>query len=165
MNEITLPIFDKINAIYGSLVVLLTYILGEHWFLFAAFLALNIFDYITGLLKARINKKSNSSKGAIGALKKVGYWLMICLAFMMSDIFIEIGETIGLNLSVTTLLGWFILASLSINEIRSIIENFVECGYNVPKILTKSLEVAAKMLDGAEKTKENEKDNENNRAG
>lgn len=157
MNEMTLPIFDKINAICGGLVILLTYILGDHWFLFAAFLILNIFDYITGLLKARINKKSNSLKGAIGALKKVGYWLMICLSFMMSKIFIEIGETIGVNLSVTTLLGWFILASLSINEIRSIIENFVECGYNVPRILTKSLEVATKMLDGIEETDKDEK--------
>ena len=38
------------------------------------------------------------------------------------------------------MLGWFALASLIINEIRSILENFVEAGYNVPGILISGLE-------------------------
>ena len=39
------------------------------------------------------------------------------------------------------------LASLIINEIRSILENFVEAGYNVPKILVNGLEVADKVVN------------------
>lgn len=147
MDVVTLPIIDKINAIYGAFVVFISYILGDHWTLFAAFLALNVIDYITGMIKSRITKKSNSAKGAKGALKKVGYWLMICVAFMMSSVFIEIGGTIGVDLHVTSVLGWFVLATLIVNEFRSIIENFVEAGYNVPKFLTKSLEVANRVLE------------------
>lgn len=147
MDVVTLPIIDKINAIYGAFVVFISYILGDHWTLFAAFLALNAIDYITGMIKSRITKKSNSAKGAKGALKKVGYWLMICVAFMMSSVFIEIGGTIGVDLHVTSVLGWFVLATLIVNEFRSIIENFVEAGYNVPKFLTKSLEVANRVLE------------------
>lgn len=142
----TLPFLDKLNALFGMVVAVLSYILGEHWFLFAAFLLLNIIDYITGILKSKINNKENSAKGAIGALKKLGYWLMILVAFGASAIFIEIGEVIGLNLGVSTLIGWFVLATLIINELRSIIENFVEAGYSVPDILTKGLEVAEKAL-------------------
>ena len=48
---------------------------------------------------------------------------------------------------MTVLLGWFVLASLLTNEIRSICENFVEAGYKVPKILTKGLEVAEKVVN------------------
>lgn len=144
-----LPIIDKINVIYGVIVTLLTYILGIHWFLFVAFFALNIIDYVTGCIKSRINGKSNSAKGATGVLKKLGYWLMIMVAFAMSAVFIEIGQTIGVNLQITSMVGYYVLITLIINELRSIVENFVEAGYNVPNILVKGLEVANKAIDGS----------------
>lgn len=147
-------IIDWYNAIAGAIVAVLSYILGEHWVLFVAFLLLNVADWITGWMKSRIKKKENSVAGWKGVLKKLGYWLMIAVAFGASAIFIEIGRTIGINLGVTTLLGWFVLASLLINEIRSIIENFVEAGFNVPKILTKGLEVADKIVNQEEEKNE-----------
>ena len=91
--------------------------------------------------------KENSVKGWQGVLKKLGYWIMIMVAFGASAVFIEIGKAIGVDLGITTLLGWFVLASLIINEIRSILENFVEAGYNVPTILVKGLEVADKVVN------------------
>lgn len=147
-------IIDSYNAIAGAIVAILSYILGEHWILFVAFLLLNVADWITGWMKSRINKKENSVAGWKGVLKKLGYWLMVAVAFGASAVFIEIGRTIGINLGVTTLLGWFVLASLLINEIRSIIENFVEAGFNVPKILTKGLEVADKIVNQEEEKNE-----------
>ena len=153
-----LPFLDEFNAQVGLIVAVFTYIFGEHWILFAGFFALNIIDYITGCLKSRINGKTNSTKGAMGVLKKLGYWLMIMVAFGSSVIFIEIGEVIGVNLGITKLIGWFVLASLIINEIRSILENFVEAGYDVPNVLTKGLEVARKAVDkiSESETKEGE---------
>lgn len=147
-------IIDSYNAIAGAIVAILSYILGEHWILFVAFLLLNVADWLTGWMKSRINKKENSVAGWKGVLKKLGYWLMVAVAFGASAVFIEIGQTIGIDLGVTTLLGWFVLASLLINEIRSIIENFVEAGFNVPKILTKGLEVADKIVNQEEEKNE-----------
>ena len=72
---------------------------------------------------------------------------MVMVAFGASAVFIEIGNVIGVDLGITTLLGWFVLASLLINEIRSILENFVEAGFNVPVILVKGLEVADKVVN------------------
>lgn len=140
-------IIDGYNAIAGAIVAVLSYILGEHWILFAAFLLLNIADWLTGWMKSRLANKENSMKGWKGVLKKLGYWLMIMVAFGASAVFIEIGATIGIDLGITTLLGWFVLASLLINEIRSILENFVEAGFNVPIILVKGLEVADKAVN------------------
>ena len=60
-------------------------------------------------------------------------------------------------MGITALLGWFVLASLIINEIRSILENLVEAGFNVPVILVKGLEVADKMVNKSE-TEENDED-------
>lgn len=45
------------------------------------------------------------------------------------------------------LVGFFVLASLLVNEIRSICENLVEMGVDVPKILIKGLEVADKAIN------------------
>ncbi len=141
------PIINGYNAIVGAVVAVLSYVLGEHWMLFAAFLLLNIADWFTGWMKSRIAGKENSTKGLQGILKKFGYWIMIMVAFGVSAVFVEIGKAIGVNLGVTTLLGWFVLASLLINEIRSIIENFVEAGYNVPAILIRGLAVADKIIN------------------
>ena len=138
---------DKYNMIVGAVVAILSYILGEHWILFVAFLLLNVADWFTGWMKSRMAGKENSMAGWKGVLKKLGYWLMIMVAFGASAVFIEIGKAIGIDLGITTLLGWFVLASLIINEIRSILENFVEAGYNVPKILVNGLEVADKVVN------------------
>lgn len=78
---------------------------------------------------------------------------MIMVAFALSVIFIELGNTLGIDLGITTLLGWFVLASLMINEARSIIENLVEAGYNVPAILINGLEVADKLINKEENEK------------
>ena len=142
-----MKIIDTYNAIVGSIVAVLTYIFGEHWMLFALFLAFNVLDWITGWMKSRMTKKENSAKGWKGVLKKLGYWLMIAVAFGASAVFIEIGVVLGINLQITTLLGWFVLASLLVNEIRSICENFVEAGFNVPQMLVKGLEVADKAIN------------------
>ena len=75
---------------------------------------------------------------------------MIMISFSASVLFIEIGNTLGIDLGITTLLGWFVLASLAINELRSIVENLVEAGYNIPNVLTKGLEVADKLVNKEE---------------
>ena len=150
------PIIDGYNAVTGAIVAVLSYILGEHWILFVAFLLLNVADWITGWMKSRMAGKENSMAGWKCVLKKLGYWLMIMVAFGAAAIFVEIGGAIGIDLGVTTLLGWFVLASLIINEIRSILENFVEAGFNVPAILVNGLKVADKIVNSQEEDTDKE---------
>lgn len=138
---------DTYNALVGSFITLLTAVFGEHWILFALFLLFNVTDWLTGWMKSRMAHKENSEAGWKGVLKKLGYWMMIMVAFGASAVFVEIGKTLGVDLKITTLLGWFVLASLLVNELRSIVENFVEAGFNVPIVLQKGLEVADKAIN------------------
>lgn len=147
-------ITDSYNAFVGTIIAVLTMVLGEHWYIFAAFLLLNIIDWLTGWMKSRINGAENSTAGWKGVLKKIGYWLMIAVAFAIAAALIEVGEVIGIDLGITTLLGWFVLASLIVNEARSIVENFVEAGYDVPKVLTTGLQVADEKLNGSDEKEE-----------
>lgn len=147
VNAIDFPVIDKINALGGSAIVVATYIFGEHWILFIAFLILNVIDYITGLIKSRILKNESSSAGLKGVIKKFSYWIMIVISFGMSPVLNEIGEAIGADLSkFTPWIGWFILSSLMINEIRSVLENLVEAGIDVPPFLTSTLKVASVII-------------------
>ena len=140
-------VIDSYNALVGTTVAILTTVLGEHWLLFALFLLFNIIDWFTGWMKSRMAHKENSAAGWKGVLKKVGYWLMILVAFTASAAFIEIGVVRGVDLHITTLLGWFVLASLAVNELRSICENFVEAGFSVPMVLIKGLKVADDIIN------------------
>lgn len=150
LYDTSLKYMDAMNALGGTIVAVLTAVFGIHWLLFVGFLVLNVIDYITGVRKSRLAGKDNSAKGVKGVWKKLGYWLMVLVAFLASAIFIEIGKTLGIDLSVTTYIGWFTIASLIINELRSILENFVEAGDNVPAVLTKGLEVAENAINKGE---------------
>ena len=142
-----MKVIDTYNAMVGAAVAVLSYILGEHWFLFVLFLLLNAIDWGTGWMKSRINNVENSKAGLKGVLKKLGYWLMIMVSFGASAAFVEVGKIINLDLGVTTLLGWFVLASLLVNEARTICENLVEMGVNVPTILVKGLQAANRVVN------------------
>lgn len=139
---------DKYNAIVGSLVAVATALLGAYWYVFAGYLLLNVLDWGTGWYKARKKKEESSYIGLRGILKKVGYWVIILVAFLMPDLLIGLGrDVLGINLDFSMLFGWFTLACLLVNEIRSVLENLVECGYNVPAFLIKGLAVTEKLLE------------------
>ena len=140
--------FDKINMLYGSLTALFASILGKYWYLFAGFLVLNVVDYITGWIKAKYFLKNTSSEiGAKGAVKKVMYWVIVGISFFMARCFVKIGFLFDTDLAFMYLFGYFTLATYSINEIRSILENCVVMGVKVPKYLTKGLDVAEKLIE------------------
>lgn len=141
-------VVNKINLLWGGCTVLLSSVLGDHWYLFAAFLLLNIVDYITGILKAKYFGVENSCEGLKGIIKKLGYWVCIAIGFFLSVGFVEFGTIIGVDLGLTQLFGWFTLATFIINEIRSILENLVLMEVEIPSFIVKGLEVASNKLKG-----------------
>ena len=139
---------DKYNAATGAIVAVLTAIFGTYWYVFAAFLALNVIDWITGWIKANKKKEESSKVGAIGAVKKLGYWAVVLVAFLIASVFVHFGkDMLGIDLSFLHLIGWWVLAMLIVNEARSILENLVELGYKIPEVLIKGLAVTEKLIE------------------
>lgn len=151
-----MKVIDTYNAMVGAAVAVLSYVLGPHWFLFAIFLLLNVFDWITGWIKSKKTGKTSSKAGLWGIMKKFGYWMLIIASFSITASFTELGSILGMDLGVTTLLGWFVLASLLVNEARSICENLVEMGINMPTILVKGLQAANRVVNQDEMDDEGE---------
>lgn len=141
-------VIDLYNLCVGAVVTVLTAIFGIYWYIFAAYLLLNIFDWLTGWYKSRKLKQESSKVGLKGIVKKLGYWVIIAVAFIVSGVFVHMGtDLLHVDLQFLTMIGWFTVACLLVNEIRSILENLVECGYNVPNVLVKGLAVADKLIN------------------
>ena len=138
---------DYYNVAVGAVVAVLTAIFGVYWYLFAGYLLLNVLDWITGWRRANKLHQESSMVGLRGIVKKTGYWVIVLIAFMIPDLFIKLGrDTLGINLDFLMLLGWFTLATLLVNEIRSILENMVEMNYDVPEILISGLAITEKLI-------------------
>ncbi len=142
------PFTDTYNLALGMIVSIMTAIFGIYWYIFAAYLLFNIMDWLTGWYRSRRKKTESSGVGLQGIIKKLGYWIIIAVAFLMSDVFVQLGcDILGINLNFLMMIGWFTLACLMVNEVRSILENLVECGYHVPPVLINGLDVANQMIN------------------
>lgn len=145
--KVRFDFIDTYNAIVGAIVAVLSAIFGVYWYLFAGYLILNILDWGTGWYKSRKKKQESSYRGLQGIVKKTGYWVIILVAFLVPALFIHLGQDLlNIKLDFLTLLGWFTLAALLVNEVRSILENLVECGYKVPDFLIRGLAVTEKLI-------------------
>lgn len=142
---------DKYNGIMGAIVTVLTAIFGVYWYVFAAYLLLNVLDWLSGWYKSYKKHEESSKVGLKGAVKKLGYWAIILVAFVIADVFVNLGaDVLHIDLSFLTMIGWFTLAMLLVNEARSILENLVECGYQIPNVLIKGLAITEKLIEAAE---------------
>lgn len=104
------------------------FLFGDFDFLIKAIIVLMCLDYITGVCKAFIKKKVNSSVGAKGIIKKVVYLCIITVSVLLDHL-------LDVNGGLRTL----IIISFIFNEILSILENSNEMGIRVPTMLYKSI--------------------------
>lgn len=140
---------DKANMLLGVATMALAYMTSETGMLFLFFLFLNVVDCIFGYMKAYKSGTIKSGKGTEGVIKKLSYWIIVGIAFMLSEYFVGIGHKIGVDLGFLTLFGWFVLSVYIINEITSIVENMVAFGIQVPEIFLKGLHAAKTAVDEA----------------
>lgn len=145
--------------VYGGFTAIFTYMFGDLWFLFVGLMLLNIIDWLTGWLSARKYKKESSTIGAKGVVKKLCYWIVINVAFYIGIAFEGMGSKIGVDLTFLQAIGWFVLANYIVNEIRSVLENCVKLGVEVPEILIKGLDITSRFVEKVGGEKVERKDN------
>lgn len=141
-------IFNKLNWIYGALTAFLAAVFGKYWFLFAGFLIFNVVDWLTGWYASYLNHEESSRTGLKGILKKVAYWIVIGISFYIGNSFENMGNLMGIQLSFMNFVGWFVLASFLVNELRSVLENIVKINADaVPEFLIRGLKVTDELIN------------------
>ena len=159
MNENIIKFFNIVNSIFSAIIVGISELFSGQRVLFLGYLILNVVDFITGTIKARMNKLESSSKGLIGIIKKIGYWILILITFLASYMLANIGDMINIDIDFVILFGWFTLGCLIINEFRSILENLSELGIKLPDFLIKELETIQHIIEKeTEEINKNKKD-------
>ena len=99
-------------------------ILSGYDTLFKILLTLIILDYISGVLKAIYMKKLNSSIGAKGIIKKIGYIILVILVQVLGLLLNDDGY-------VRSIVPYMFIA----NEGLSILENWSKMGIQMPKFI------------------------------
>ena len=161
MSDNILKFFNIINSIFSAIIIGISELFSGQRVLFLGYLVLNVVDFITGTIKARITKTESSSKGLTGIVKKVGYWILILITFLASYMLSNLGDLINIDIAFVVLFGWFTLGCLIINEFRSILENLSEVGVKLPNFLIKGLEVIQNIIEKNAEEVEGEKDEQN----
>jgi toxin secretion/phage lysis holin len=119
---------EFICAAIAGLGTFLTFIFGD-WDVALQCLVIAVaLDYISGVIKAFVNKELSSKIGVKGLLKKVGVFVIVALAVLIDKITGESG-------AVRTLVIYYFVA----NEGLSIVENLGEAGLPIPDVIKKAL--------------------------
>lgn len=135
MNDIG----NKIISFFASLFL---FLFGNFDFILKALLALMLIDYITGVSRAFVTKKVNSSIGGKGIIKKAIYLCVIAVAVLLDNL-----------LEVKGGLRALIIYSFIFNEMLSILENSSAMGIKIPTTLYQSLEKINNDSDNLKKNK------------
>ena len=117
------------NSVVSFISTLLAFLFGDFDFLLKTIITLMFIDYITGICKSIVEKKTNSSVGAKGIVKKVGYLCVIAVSVLLDEL-----------LNVDGGLRTLVIMTFIFNEMLSILENSGAIGIKIPNVLYKSLE-------------------------
>ncbi len=156
MKHILHILSDGYNAVFALVVSSLMIIFGKHWIIFSVYLILNILDTLTCWLKDWELNTASCKNGIHIIVEKLGYWSMIIFAFLLSHECIEIGKLLNIDFGLATLLGWYVLASLTFSEARSICSNYTAAGFKVPGILSKSIDLMSSLINKNKKSDSND---------
>lgn len=133
-------------SIIAGITTASVYLLGGFDVAIQCLLVAIVIDYLSGLIKAFVNKTLSSQIGARGLLKKVAILLVVMLAVLIDRVTGESG-------AIRTLVIYYFVA----NEGLSITENLAQAGVPMPKIIKDALKALKKESKGDVKSLQRKK--------
>lgn len=135
----------------------ITYISQNFTPLIFILILLEVMDYITGIVSAKINGELTGRKASLGFIKKVFYFFLIAVAFCFDYVISYTGSIISMNFGWPSIFGVLSVSYLCSTEAISILENLSEIGIKVP-FLTSALKSFRVRIEEKEKEIANNKD-------
>lgn len=108
----------------------------------------NIIDYITGLIASKYrDEQINSYKGIRGIIKKVCMWLLVVVGAIVDALIKYAAQEMGLSFQIPFIVATLVAVWIVVNEIISILENFVDIGISLPPFLIPLVERIKKKVE------------------
>ena len=120
---------NVIKSIGSLILTAITFLFGDMNVALKVLIFCLATDYISGLVKAYIAGDLDSKVGLKGILKKVGYLVIVALAY-------QIDKLTGNTEVIKTTVTYFFV----VNEALSILENWGKIGLPIPDFLVKKIE-------------------------
>ena len=130
------------RGVFASVGGALGWLFGDMTFMLFALLALEIIDYVTGVMSAIAKKELSSRKSFLGILRKFAILLIVALGHLL-DMLFHTGD------AFRTAVCFFYIA----NEAMSIIENAAMIGLPVPQVIKNVLAQIKSKADKGEEVK------------
>ena len=141
---------DKIKFAFISFFTALSTALGVLALPFYMLVAVNVTDYVTGIMAAaRRGEKVSSSVGIWGIAKKICMWILVLVGWFVDFILQTVAQTIHLEVQFGSIVAFVVIFWLMANELISILENIHDVGVNYPKPLLKLLEYVVEKTEEA----------------
>lgn len=141
MNRRDSTIKKSFKLIFATLLTFISEFYSKVDYSLIVLISVILIDYITGLIKAYVNKELNSKIGFKGLLKKLGIFVIILLSFEIDKLILANGALKSMTI--------FYYVSI---ECLSILENFGKIGIPIPNFLKGKL----KQLNQDEKEEKKE---------
>ena len=106
-----------------------------------------VFDFATGIVKAKINENLSSEIGTKGLFKKVALLICLFFGFFLDYALVYMGNYISINIPITPF-GMILCFYIILNESISICENLYACDSGImPQWIVKILQSAKSELE------------------
>lgn len=107
-----------------------------------------VFDFATGLIKAKIEEDLSSDVGTKGFFKKIALLVCLFFGFFLDYAIPYMCASIGVKIPIDTPFGLIICFYIVLNESISICENLYVCNPGImPKWIVKMLKSAKEQID------------------
>lgn len=119
---------NVIKIIGSAILTIATFLFGDISIPLEVLMFCIVVDFISGMVKAYVVGDLNSHTGFKGIFKKVGYLVIVALAY-------QIDKLTGTEVIKTTVIYFFV-----VNEALSILENWGKIGLPIPPVLIDKIE-------------------------
>lgn len=148
---------NKLLSVIGTGFFISFAVQSETWIpALEIFVLVMIVDYISGVLAAKkdatehpedISTGLSSKKGVLGIIKKIGYMLIITIAFLIDYVISSHAKTLLGIKDTKNMFGWITLIWFALNEMLSVIENLGRIGVPIPSFLKKIIAELKNRVD------------------
>lgn len=142
---------EKIKWLLSVVLGLVATFMEQYGVMIALVMIAILFDFATGLVKAKISGTLSSTVGTKGFFKKIALFICLFFGFFLDYAIPYMCRSVSIDITFNTPFGLIICFYIILNECISICENLYSCNSSImPKWIVNILHIAKEKLeDGA----------------
>lgn len=150
---------EKIKWSLSSVLGVVTAFIGHYGIMITLVTVAIMFDFVTGVVKAKIHGTLSSTVGTKGFLKKIALLIGLFFGFFLDYMIPYMCHHISINIPFNTPFGLIICFYIVLNESISVCENLYACDPKIlPKWIVNILRVAKKKIEDGADNEDTEKE-------